>query len=283
MTALALFCCFLIPQEEFSGSQKEEFSGPQKGEALPDCKLKVIFGPDKGETIKLHEQVKDGANVVLFVHKVTRPSVGLVRTVTNYAKRRAKDGLVANVVFLTDDPTDTQNWMNRARQALPQGINVSISMDGIEGPGPFGLNRKMQLTGLVANKKKVTANFALIQPSVQADGLKICSAIAQVLGDKKMPTVKELGVQRPGRQSVKYEQLMRPFIQKSLTDEQVTMKAKEIEMAAAKDPALKKKIHEVTNKIIAAEKLGNYGTIKAQSFLKKWSKEFGTKKESDKK
>ena len=274
--SILLLCC-LSPSVLLG---QDEFSGPQKGEPLPDCELKVIFGPQKGKTIKLLEQVKDKPNTILFVHEVTRPAVGLIRKVADYAKKREKDGLVTNVVFLTSDPTDTTNWMNRASRALPQGINVSISMDGIEGPGAFGLNRKMQVTGIIANKKKVTANFALIQPSMQVDGPKIAGGLAKVLGDKKMPTAKELGIVQRGRQNGKYEQLMRPFIQKTNTDEKVEMLAKGIEEAAAKDPALKKRIHEVTNRIIGAGKLENYGTEKAQGFLKKWSKEFASKDKS---
>lgn len=275
MYSLLLFAAFVVPQDEFSG--------PQKDEALPDCKIKVVFGPAEGQQIQLHQSISDKPSLVLFVHEMTRPSVGLTRSIANYAKQRNKDGLVTNVIFLTSDPTDTENWMNRAKRALPAGVNISISPDGIEGPGAFGLNRKMQVTALVANKqKKVVANFGIIQPSMAADAQKIGNSIAKLLGDKKMPTPQELGVVRRGasnRGAGKYEQLMRPFIQKSNTDEMVEMKAKEIEAAAKKDPELRKRIHQVANRIIDAGKLSNYGTEKAQRFLKKWAKEFGQSKE----
>jgi len=44
---------------------------------------------------------------------------------------------------------------------------TGISPDGEEGPGSYGLNRKMTLTILVANKGKVTANFALVQRTLR--------------------------------------------------------------------------------------------------------------------
>lgn len=277
--------------------QTDEFSGPQKGELLPDCEVKVIIGPDQGKKIKLHESVKDGPNVLLFVHQVTRPAFGLTRTVVNYAKTRAKDGVVVTVVFLTADPTDIENWMNRAKGALPKGINLGISMDGIEGPGAFGLNRKMQLTTLVSKEKKVTANFAIIQPSIQADAVKICHEIARTLGDQKMPTAKELGINAPQRMARggnksggnggvddgTFRQLISPLIQKTATDEDVEKQAKVIADAASKNPALRKRIFDVANRIIDAGKLENYGTKKAQGFLTKWAKEFGDEKKESRK
>lgn len=273
-SGIILFCLFLGMSHTFS---QDEFSGPQPGEPLPDCKIKVVFGPDKGNEIQLLQEDGRGSVAIFFVHEVTRPAIGLVRSVCNYAEKRKKDGLVTTIVFLTSDPTDTENWMNRAKRALPQGFNIGISPDGLDGPGAFGLNRKMQVTGIIARDKRVSANFAIVQPSIQADALKICQAIAKSLGDKKLPTIEEIGIRRPARNaptSGVYEKLMRPFIQKDATDEQTKMRAEEIEKLAAKDPQLRNRIHEVANRIIKAKKLENYGTPKAQEYLKKWAREF---------
>ena len=256
--------------------EPEEFSGPQPGEPLPDCRLKVIFGPDQGKEVGLLDKVGEKPNLVIFVHEVTRPSVGLVRLVANYGRKREVDSFATQIIFLTADPTETENWMNRARQALPAGVNVSISPDGKEGPGAFGLNRKMQITGIVSKNRKVLDNFAIIQPSLQVDARKLCSAVARSLGDPKMPTNRELGIEsQSGRMAAgKYEKLMRPFIQKTNTGKMVETQARAIEAAAARDAALRKRIHEVSNRIIKAGKLGNYGTPEAQAYLEKWSKEF---------
>lgn len=258
-------------------SFQDEFSGPQIGEPLPDAKVKVIIGPDKGKEISIMKSAPAKPKLIIFVHQVTRPAVGMVRIVANYGAKRSQDDLVTTVVFLTADPTDTENWMNRAKRALPGGVNVALSMEGIEGPGAYGLNRKMQVTALVAEEKKIKANFALVQPSIEADSLPICHEVAKVLGDKKMPTKADLGIGGNGQ----YEQLMRPFIRKADTAKQTEMKAKEIERLASKNPALKKRIFDVANRIIDAGKLENYGNETAQSFLKKWSKEFGQKRNDD--
>ena len=51
----------------------------------------------------------------------------------------------------------------------------------------------MTLTVLVGTKGKVTANFPLVQPSLQADATKIGHAIVQALGGETAPTLKEMG------------------------------------------------------------------------------------------
>jgi len=284
---MAIIPCFYLA---FAAAAFDDFSGPQKGEPLPECSIKVIIGPDKGKTVKYKEPLGEKAAVLIFVHEVTRPSVGMTRSVINYAVKRKKDGLESTVVFLTADPTETQDWMKRARGALPTGINVGISTDGIEGPGAFGLNRKMQVTALLIKQKQVVANFALAQPSPNSDVKRIGNAIAKMLGDKKMPTDRELGISgnrmAMNRNQISdgdFRALLGPVIRKTSTPEEVETAAAKVEDEVKKNPALRKRLYEVTNRIIDAGKLGNYGSEKAQAYLTKWSKELAPKKEDKKK
>ena len=53
-----------------------------------------------------------------------------------------------------------------------------ISLDGIEGPGNYGLNRKVTLTLLVAKGTKVVANFAIVQPN-ETDAPKVGAAASR--------------------------------------------------------------------------------------------------------
>jgi hypothetical protein len=139
----------------------------------------------------------------------------------------------------------------------------------------------MTLTILVANKNKVTANFALVQPSVQADVPTIVQAIVEQAGGK-VPTLAQLGAQRYMRRPQKKDdvddtrlrQLISPVINKAATPEEVDKAAKALEKFCAEHPAYKQRIGEITRRIIGAGKLENYGTAKAQEYLTKWSKEF---------
>ncbi|HEX5105374.1 MAG TPA: hypothetical protein VFV87_16260 [Pirellulaceae bacterium] len=180
-----------LAQEEAAQEEAKEFSGPQKGEAITPFKIRGLLGDKAGEEYDLVKEAKGQPLVLVFVHEVNRPSVGLARVVMTYAASRKADGLHAGLIFLTADATATEEWVKRASGALPQGVPVGLSPDGAEGPGAYGLNRKVTMTVLVAKDDKVTANFALVQPSIAADGPKIIEAIVGVAGGKA-PTAEEL-------------------------------------------------------------------------------------------
>ena len=171
---------------------KAEFSGPQVGEKLTPFAAKTVLGGEAGKDLDLVKSAGGKPVLIVFVHEVNRPTVGLARVLGLFAAKKKEAGLTGGVVFLTADPTATEDWMKRAAGALPGGVPVGISTDGQEGPGAYGLNRKVQMTVLVGKEDKVTANFALVQPSVQADGPKIAQAIVDVLGGGKGPTAEEL-------------------------------------------------------------------------------------------
>jgi hypothetical protein len=162
--------------------ETKEFSGPQKGEAITPFKVRGVLGDKAGEEYDLVAEAKGQPLVLLFVHEVNRPSVGIARIVLDYAASLKKEGLSAGLILLTADATATEDWAKRASGALPRGVPTAIAADGIEGPGAYGLNRKVTVTVLVAKEDKVTANFPLIQPSVAADAPKIIEAIAAAAG-----------------------------------------------------------------------------------------------------
>ena len=188
--ALVLAGCTLATAA-FADDEAKEFSGPQKGEAITPFNVRGVLGDKAGEEYDLVKAAKGQPIVLMFVHEVNRPSVGIARVVMSYAATLKKDGLSAGLILLTADATETEDWARRASGALPQGVPIGISEGGIEGPGAYGLNRKVTVTVLVAKEDKVTANFALVQPSVQADAPKIIAAVAAAAGAQP-PTPEEI-------------------------------------------------------------------------------------------
>jgi len=188
LAATLLVCAAAFAQDD----PPAEFSGPQVGEKLTPFTTKVILGEQAGKELDLVKSTAGKPVLIVFVHEVNRPSVGLARLLGLYAATKKADGLASGLVFLTADATKTEEWMKIASHALPSGVPVGISTDGQEGPGAYGLNRKVQMTVLVGTGDKVTANFALVQPSVQADGPRIAQAIVDALGGGKGPTAEEL-------------------------------------------------------------------------------------------
>jgi hypothetical protein len=141
---------------------------------------------------------------------------------------------------------------------------VGISVDGIEGPGNYGLNRKVTLTVLVVDKGKVVANFAIVQPN-ETDAPKVAAAVAKVLG-KKPPTAEELGGAAPKRDAPDpLKGLMRQMIQMN-NDAATCARVGEAMLAWAGDDRAKRK--ELADYCAMVLKLG-YGTDHAKAELKK--------------
>jgi hypothetical protein len=167
------------------------FSGPQVGEKLPTFQVRGALDETAGKELDFVAQAAGKPLVLIFIHDATRPSIAMTRILSAYTLTRAKDGLATGVVWLDDDATAAESTLKRIRHALTPDAPTGISLDGREGPGNYGLNRNVMLTILVAKDNKVTANFALVQPSIQADLPKILKAITDVVGGTP-PKLEEL-------------------------------------------------------------------------------------------
>lgn len=165
------------------------FSGPQVGESLPPFNVTGIFAPYAGKEIDPVKAAGGKPTLIIFFHVLSRPGFGLMNAVNKYAAIRAKDGLQSTVVFLDDDAVERTAWVKRVRRNLPEGPVYTISKEGKEGPGAYGLNHKVHLTVLVGKDNRVTANFALTQPNLPTDGQKILKALVDVLGGGKVPDI----------------------------------------------------------------------------------------------
>jgi hypothetical protein len=258
------------------------FSGPQVNEKLHAFKVRGVLDDNAGKEIDFVTQAGDKPIVLVFVHDVNRQSISVVRVLSSYTVSRAKDGLATGVVWLDADPTEAEATLERIKHALTPKAPTGISLDGREGPGSYGLNRNVQLTVLVGKEGKVTANFALVQPSLQADVPKMLEAIVKVAGGK-VPKLEEIAgmpaMARPAagapQQDPNLRGLISPVIRRDARPEDVDAAAKKLEEYVAKNEATKKEVGRIANTIINAGKLKDYGTERAQEYLQKWAKEYG--------
>lgn len=257
------------------------FSGPQVGEPLPRFIVRGAFDDQAGKEIDFVAQAADQPIVLIFIHDATRPSIAMTRILSAYTLARAEDGLRTGVVWLEDDATAAENTLKRIRHALTPGVPTGVSLDGREGPGSYGLNRNVMLTILVANKGKVTANFALVQPSIQADLPKVLKAIVDVVGGtapklEELPGVAEMMRSRAEPQpDSELRTLMRSLIRKEATPSEVDAAADRIEKYVADHATARKEIGRIASTIVSSGKLTNYGTERAQQILQKWAKQYG--------
>lgn len=258
------------------------FSGPQAGEPVTGFEAELFGG---GDEVTLFDPIKDAENgpfVLIFMHEFTRPSFALMRSSVEYAKSLAEKGLSGAVIYLSDDATAMKAQLTRASGALPKEFKIGVYTEGLEGPGAYGLNRNVSMTVLVGKENEVMSNFALIQPSLQADGYAIVKAIAAATGveppDQQAYERQSMrGGRRPAmneRMQAKYRSLISPVIQKDSDEATINAAAEKLEAAAADDPELRKMVGDATRRIVNGGRLENYGNAFSQAWIKKWSEEY---------
>lgn len=258
------------------------FSGPQVGESLTPFVVRGVFDDNAGKEIDFVTAADGKPIVLIFVHDVNRPSIAMTRVLSQYTASRAGDGLATGVVWLNDDLTDAENELKRIRHALAPQARTGISIDGREGPGLYGLNRNVTLTILVGKEGKVTANYALVQPSLAADLPKILASVVEVAGGE-VPKLDELEGMREmmaGRAAAdaapNLRPILAPLIRQQASDEEVDQAAEVVEKRLKEDEAVRKELGRIASTIVESGKLENYGTAHAQEYLRKWAKAYGS-------
>src|SRR5262245_43421000 len=66
-------------------AQEKVFSGPQPGEKVTPFKMRCVLGELAGKEVDLVSQANGKPLTIVFIHKVTRPSVALTRVLMDYA------------------------------------------------------------------------------------------------------------------------------------------------------------------------------------------------------
>ena len=262
-------------------AQEPVFSGPQPGEKLAEFEVRGVLKDQAGRTMNFVKEADGKPIVLIFVHEVSRPTIGFARTLSAYTLTRRRDGLHTGITWLEDDATTAENSVKRVQHALAQDAPLGVSLDGREGPGSYGLNRNVALTVLIGKDGKVASNFALVQPSLQVDMPKVLAAIADVVGGpvpklEDLPGMAESMKRTGGPTNGANEELrpyLRPIIQKDASPESVQLAIDKIEAFIAQNPSAKTELIRIAKTIVGSGKVSNYGTKPAQEFLEKWSKE----------
>lgn len=190
MHAFQFLFCTLFLSHHFVAADDPVFSGPQPGEKFSPFKVLQFSGPRAGEELELLAGDKTTPTVLVFVHEATRPGLQLMRPIDLYGAKLAMEGCATHFVWLTADRSKAEDYLRNARNSLNLKSPISISLDGVEGPGNYGLNRKVALTIVVAKDNKVVANFAIVQPN-ETDAPKVLAQMAKLMG-KEAPTLEEL-------------------------------------------------------------------------------------------
>ena len=178
----------------FGADQELVFSGPQPGEKTTPFKVIELRGPKAGQEWDVIAESQGAPTALVFVHGVERSMVPLLTAIDQYGAEK-KETLKTVLVFLSGDRVTSEKHLPLVGQSLRLQSPMTLSLDGAEGPGNYGLNRHCLLTVVVAKENKVTANFALVQPGI-ADAPKVIDALAKVCGDTNAPTAETLLARR---------------------------------------------------------------------------------------
>jgi hypothetical protein len=269
------------------GSADPVFSGPQVGEKITTFKVIDPAGPAAGREREF-TPAKEPAVVLVFVGTIERSIVPLLTVIDEYGFDK-RDLLKTEFVFLGEDRVALANRVPAVAQSLRLKCPASISNDGAEGPGNYGLNKSVLMTIVVAKEGRVTANFALVQPGM-ADAPAVIAAIAKAVGDSNPPKAETLrdhrtggaasrpggAASRPGGAPMRTQRpnlpgaaptdekligLLRSFIQKDNDDATIDRIAGQVEAYVKDDPALRKQAVDGWTRVLYLK----YGTDHAQN------------------
>lgn len=251
-----------------SAAQDKLFSGPQAGEKLASFKVRGFFEPNAGQELDFVQQAGSKSILLVFIHDANRQSLRFTQVLTNYSI--GLEGMHTGVVWLSDDVTDAENFLKRSGHALARKAPTGISIDGREGPGAYGLNRNVTLTVLVGKENRVTANFALVQPSIQADLPKVLDAIANLTGGETA-TLEDLLIVS----NYKLQGPLSLLADRDASDEEVDRHVATIEALVKQDETAGKELGRVMSRLLSTGMLNKRGTPRAQEHFKKWAKQYG--------
>jgi hypothetical protein len=249
------------------------FSGPQVGEKLANFKVRGFFEPNSGKELDFVKQAAGQPIILIFIHDANRPSLLITKFLTNYTVELAAKGLATGVVWLTDDVSEAENRLKRSGHALTKEAPTGISLDGNEGPGSYGLNRNVTLTILIGKEGRVTANFALVQPSIQADLPKILQEVAKVTGGVPA-TLEDLLIVS----NTRLQYSLSVLDQKSAKPEEIDAEAVKIVALVERDEEARKELAKVASRLVGSGRLPHHGTPHSQNYFRQWAEKYGSGK-----
>ena len=142
-------------------ADESAYSGPQVREKLPPLTVTAAFDTDNTKDYDLVARAGGKPMLLVFIHdlltnRTDEPSLGLAYLVMQYAAERQETRLARGIVCTTDDVTELRAFLEKIRRVFPRNDTpIGISLDGLEGPGSYGLNRNVRMTILIAKDNKV--------------------------------------------------------------------------------------------------------------------------------
>ncbi|QDU37676.1 hypothetical protein Mal4_19920 [Maioricimonas rarisocia] len=285
---LLVACAFGV--DLCSADDEPVFSGPQPGEQMPGFTIAGVYDELDGKQIDPVERAGEKPLLLVFVHDpLTRPSAAVTRGLAAWADEH-KEKLASAVIMLRADQSAAEAYLKRARKPIGWKGLVGASIDGVEGPGAYGLNRNVSLTIIAGRAGEVTANFALVQPST-TDGPKIVREVARLIGEESV-TQEQFDRYAYGRRQYRGKDqpagddvtiprpLLAAVIDKQASSEQVAAAVAKVDEYIKDNPARQKALGKIAARVVGSDRFDQYGTPAARDQLEAWAKKYGSKPSS---
>ena len=201
--SLALSCGTIAQQTDEKKTNNQEaaseplYSGLQPGEKARGFEVLGFIDGNRKELEIVNK--KDKTTLLCFIHRLSTDDrilygLGLV----DFYTKRHKE-LISHIVLLSDERAKIEKMLtNWSKTSLFSNSLLSLSSDGSEGPGYYGLNRSVAMTVMVIKGDKVVKNLVFNAPN-NRDLESVMRAIANAV-DAPEPTLariqKELMAER---------------------------------------------------------------------------------------
>ncbi|HJN88980.1 MAG TPA: hypothetical protein QGG93_01510 [Verrucomicrobiota bacterium] len=144
-----------------NGQAAEIASGPPAGTPLAPVNSYALHGPRKGQEFDAAQSLGQAPGALLFIHELTRNIVPVLRGLDDLTSEFSVVGFSSYTLLLSDDRTSAENRLKAVNGSLKLAHPIILSLDGLEGPGDYALNRRAALTLVLTKGGRVSRAVAL--------------------------------------------------------------------------------------------------------------------------
>ena len=144
-----------------NGQAADIVSGPPTGTPLAPVNSYALHGPHKGREFDAAKSLGQGPGALLFIHELSRNIIPVLRGLDDLTSEYSVLGFQSHTLLLHDDRTSAENRLKAINGSLKYAHPIILSLDGLEGPGDYALNRRAAVTIVLAKGGQVVRSVAL--------------------------------------------------------------------------------------------------------------------------
>lgn len=165
----AFFFCLLFTFPGFVFSQVD--TGPPPGTELTPVQAYAPVGPWAGQEFDAAAAIGKKPGALLFIHTLTRNGLPVIRGLDQIGSQYSLLGFSSFTFLLSDDRTSAETRLKAVNGSLKLHSPIVLSLDGIDGPGNYALNRKAVLSLIMLKDGKVHSSVGFTDVNAEDENL----------------------------------------------------------------------------------------------------------------